>query len=195
MNYAEWLKLMNSNLSTDRSHTADEIPDDGDIIEITKLLLKALNDEDLLVRTCAADSLSAIPSESTRVGLRAALVSESNELVLSFIIHSVGSVGDASDLTRISQVNTFAKSASQLSTACSEAIIELGTTLSIQQFKFAALSTDFKIATGSLVALERSLGLFKEVLKSAQEIVKEVEGKNISAVGQEAIANIQKMAI
>lgn len=194
MNYVEWLKHMNSTLSSDRSHAADEIPDDGDIIEINSLLINALDDEDDLVRTCAADSLAAIPSESTRAALRASLKSEQNELVLSYVVHSLGTVGDASDITRISEVNTFAQAASQFSTACGEAIIELGVRIGTEQLFLATQSTDHKVSAGSLNALARTTSYLIAGVERAREIAKINSRDNNYPMQREAIAKILEIS-
>lgn len=97
MDIDRWRKLIDSPEASDRSEAADVLPD-GDITpDIVAQLLKVLADEDALARTCAADTLGDLPSESVRAALRARLEIEDDSLTRAYLLSSLGSMGNPED--------------------------------------------------------------------------------------------------
>ena len=101
LSFTEWKRLITSSESDDRSHAADQMPKGGPQKEIVRLLVECLNDEDALVRTCAADTLGMYPTEEARVALRAAIDREEDELAKAYALSSLGAVGTLQDIGRL----------------------------------------------------------------------------------------------
>ncbi len=97
MKFEEWKNLILSSDRSDRTDAADELPDDGDDEEVVVLLNQALQDDDELVRTCAAGSLGNCHTESARRALRAAIPGELDEIALGYMLGSLGMIGGPED--------------------------------------------------------------------------------------------------
>jgi hypothetical protein len=97
MKFEDWKNLMLSSDVSDRTDAADELPDDGDDEDVVALLNHALQDDDELVRTCAAGSLGNCCTKSARHALRAAIPSESDEIALGYMLGSLGMIGEEED--------------------------------------------------------------------------------------------------
>lgn len=107
MDLNEWNRLISSKVASDRSHAADDIPDDisDDKLDgVVLRLLKCLEDPDALVRTCAADTLGMFPETRVRNRLRRSLKAETDPMAKSYIISSLGAVGDIADLTTLIEI-------------------------------------------------------------------------------------------
>ena len=98
--FDEWKRLVLSASASDRSYAADELPD-GPEKPIVRLLVGCLEDSDPLVRTCAADTLGALPTKVSLEALRNAVGREPDELARSFAYSSLGSVGELDDIGRL----------------------------------------------------------------------------------------------
>lgn len=125
MNFIEWKAFLLSADHTDRSHAADELPDDGSDEEVESLLIDALQDEDALVRACAADSLKAFDTETSRNSVRLRLDVENDPVAKGFAVSTLGSIGNFSDLARISRLFEDSRSDQRVREHCASAAIEL----------------------------------------------------------------------
>jgi hypothetical protein len=125
MNFDKWKGLLRSNNSSDRSHAADELPVDGNDVDIETLLINTLQDEDAFVRTCAVDSLSCFDTSKAREAVRNLLSTEGDLLAKSFAVSTLGAIGDFADLGLLTQIFEDSRSDKRVRVHCSSAIIEL----------------------------------------------------------------------
>jgi hypothetical protein len=80
---------------------ANSPPADVAPLKTVPLLIRALNDEDELVRTCAADSLGEFLCDEARHALRARVRKERNALARGYALKSLGRIGALGDLAYI----------------------------------------------------------------------------------------------
>ncbi|EIJ41323.1 hypothetical protein BegalDRAFT_0403 [Beggiatoa alba B18LD] len=104
MTFDEWLLLAKSKESFERSLCLDEIPQDVSHEQIVPVLLALLEDEDELVRTCAAEELAIYSEhreELIKDALKKMLEKESSVLAQSYAIISFCELADENDLSFI----------------------------------------------------------------------------------------------
>jgi HEAT repeat protein len=100
--FNDWKRRITSAEPSDRSDAADN-PPLRPRKEIVRCLIKALKDENSLVRTCTADSLGMHAVKPAREALRKALGQEDDELARAFMFSSLGAVGQLGDLERLTK--------------------------------------------------------------------------------------------
>lgn len=103
MNLENWKTLITSTIAGDRAHAADELPkmSKESEAEVIEMLLECLNDQDALVRTCAADSLGFFQTAKVHDALQKSVLTEIDELARAFALSSLGEQGKIEDVTTI----------------------------------------------------------------------------------------------
>lgn len=98
MTLEEWITLIKSPISADRSHAADDVPNNINRDIVVSHLLICLDDENSLVRTCAVSSLRNYPSDLVLARLKQLLINETDELTKTYIILAVAEMGYKEEL-------------------------------------------------------------------------------------------------
>jgi HEAT repeat protein len=99
MKFSKWKRFIESSEPADRSEAADTVPENGKTSEITRLLLKCLNDEKSLVRTCALDTLHLFGSDTVASKIRRHMKRERDPLARAYGARSLALIGRAEDIS------------------------------------------------------------------------------------------------
>ncbi|POZ53976.1 hypothetical protein [Methylovulum psychrotolerans] len=101
---AIWKKLLNNEVSTYRCEALDHIPDEATDEEVAEAVIKALRDEEDLVRTCAADAARLLMGrQDIGDALRSLIKVETDNLTLAYAYASLGRWGEAQDIAAFTQ--------------------------------------------------------------------------------------------
>lgn len=93
-----WRRAMRSREPTRRTDAANAPPPGAPAEKVVPLLLRALDDQDELVRTCAADSLEQFPCDDVCRALRVRAGRERDPLARGYMLYSLGRIGTLKDL-------------------------------------------------------------------------------------------------
>jgi HEAT repeat protein len=181
MNFVQWKKLLASEDSSDRSHAADILPDDGEDEDVAKLLVEALGDSDELVRTCAADSLGNIFLDTARRGLRARIAVETLDLPKAYMLCSLGLIGDDEDLEILVREYLGKTTAQRVKRDAAEGLLHLvNTNLVLDMIAYTEQSNE---TDSGYLRLERTTEqLLKSLSAIEQSCRKRVDLSNSQAI-------------
>jgi hypothetical protein len=171
VNFEDWKLLIRSQVSSDRSNAADELPEDGDDEEVVALLTKALFDEDELVRTCAAASLGDCNMESARQALREAVSKESDDLALGYVLGSLGMIGGIEDFEVLLSKLTAETSTRRIRIDSAEGIVHLALNNAVPLITREYTNSFTELDVVGLPALERIVERMNEVFSHIKNIV------------------------
>lgn len=193
MKLDRWKKLISSDNPANRSHAADILPDGKKFGEVTTLLIKALHDEDALVRTCAADTLGLINSNRVRIALRTAYARETDDLVRNYIADSLGFVGTLSDLRMLVDEALSLKGSRTASLGRADAIAALALNHSATEIIRACRVRSWKRRAGGFARLKYLVALLIDKIDLAVKVAKARKGREGGALERDHISNILLM--
>lgn len=98
MKLERWLTLMGSAEPADRIEAADMLPEADISPEVVGALLAALQDEDALVRACAADTVGDIDAELVRTKILERIGVEDDDLARAYLLSSLGAMEHPEDM-------------------------------------------------------------------------------------------------
>lgn len=192
MDFDRWKTLITSAESADRSEAADLLPEAGPMNEVKELLFRALNDDDALVRTCAADTVGEIRSDDVRSRILQRLEIEHDDLTRSKLLSSLGAMECIRDIPLLT---------SEIETADSPGVrvhAAYGLLLSCAEHALSVIQTecdiaDWKRRTAAFSALANCVDILRDGISQAKEAAvrcRSTSGGKTSGMAEEAIERI-----
>lgn len=189
MKLAQWTEFMMSSESADRAEAADQLPDEGALPEVVDKLVNSLKDADPLVRSCAAETLGMIDVAEVREELRNRLKFESDALVISYVISSLGEIGVLSDLDTIASY-LDENNDHKIRTSAAFALCTLSIRFSMGVVAQMCVSSDKKITPRAFATLRHLTELFRRCILDAKSLAEAKSTSPSSGIEKDAIERI-----
>lgn len=193
MKFNEWKRLITSKEAYERSVAADEIPERTSPKRAIPYLIACLNDEDEMVRTCAADTLGFYREPAAREALRQALKVETDELTRAYLLSALGSIGTLEDLPLIAR-HVTGKANSLVEVHAAMGLTLLAQRKWIEVTGFGLKNKDDDIRATSVTDMKDFVRISFEVIEDlASNIAPLVDNERVRAT-QESMQSILSMA-
>lgn len=195
MKPGRWFALIKSTEPADRAEAADMLPEGKTSRQVVDALLVALDDEDALVRTCAADTIGEIDDERVRTSILERMGVETDDLVRAHLLSSLAAMNHPEDLAvLVTELNASKSSLVRLHAAYGLILSSLKQAM--QVIVGSCDASDLKEQTKAFSAMVVVTDVLSDTLQDIKKIAEDhheaVKSETMTRVARDHVTSILK---